>query len=480
MNVLCFLGVSSFVISSCLTPAVRNAFRHWGLVDRPDERKQHRIPVPRVGGIPIAVSYVAAFLFLLLFAHHDGQIVSSHMDLVWKLLPAAGAVFLVGLIDDIIGLTPWQKLLGQVVAAGLAYWGGVRILGVTDHIEHWWSLPLTIAWLLACTNAFNLIDGLDGLAAGIGFLATLTIVLEALIQGNFPLAVAIVPLAGSLLGFLVYNFNPASIFLGDCGSLLIGFLLGCFGVIWSQKSATILGMTAPLLAMTVPVLDVALSIVRRYMRSQPIFSPDTGHVHHRLLAMGLAPKHVAIVLYGFCGLGAACSLLQSVTNVRFGGAAIVLFCAIVWFAVRQLGYVEFGVAQRMLMSGEFRKVLRANIRLQMFHEAVAATKRVEDCWPMVCEACRDFGFSSVRMQVGEEAFEERFHTTSYRVATDDWTVRIEFQGGDHAVIQHPLNSPLQSMVIIPFLEAMHGQLLGKYEAAAAERRREIAESVGAR
>ncbi len=464
MSLLCFLAIASFLVAAWLTPLVRDAFRHWGFVDRPDEtRKLHAVPVPRVGGLAIALAYVTAFGLLLIFARQVDMMVSRNLDLAWRLLPAAAAVFLTGLIDDLIGLKPWQKLAGQFIAAGSAWWAGVRILQVADHAAHWWSVPLTLIWLVGCTNAFNLIDGLDGLAAGIGLVATLTIVAEALIHGNLPLAAATVPLAGALLGFLCYNFNPASIFLGDCGSLLIGFLLGCFGVIWSQKSATMLGMTAPLLCMIVPVMEVALSILRRYLRSQPIFGGDHGHVHHRLIAMGLRPRHVVLVLYGVCGLGAACSLLQSANDIRFGGAAIVLFCIVVWLGVRRLGYVEFGVAHRMLVSGEFRSVLRANIRLQMFHEAVAGSRVMEDCWPVIREACRDFGFSSIEFHVGQNTFEETFDpAVRYRRMEDDWTVRIDLENGDYAVIRHPLHAPLQSMIILPFFEEMHGQLLKKY------------------
>src|SRR5262249_19014445 len=157
--------------------------------------------------------------------------------MVRKLLPAAGLIFAIGLIDDVIGLKSWQKLSGQLAAALCAYLGGVQILGIAGHFtDNWWSIPLTVFWLVGCTNAFNLIDGVDGLAAGLGLFATLTSLIAALALGNLTLALATAPLAGALLGFLRYNFNPASIFLGDSGSLLVGFLLGCYGVLWSQKS----------------------------------------------------------------------------------------------------------------------------------------------------------------------------------------------------------------------------------------------------
>src|SRR5579871_1015050 len=322
MNVLCYLLVCSFFAATLLTPLCTKAACRLGLVDRPDgHRKLHHNPIPRVGGIAIALAYTLSFSILLIFAHRDGRIVADNMSLVWRLFPAAGIVFATGLLDDLITLTSWQKLLGNFAGAAWAYWAGVRIV-VGGHTSHWWSLPLTLLWLAACTNAFNLIDGLDGLAAGIGFLATLTILLGGLIQGNFALAVATIPLAGALIGFLRYNLNPASIFLGDCGSLLIGFLLGCFGVIWSQKSATILGMTAPLMALSIPILDVCLSVIRRFLRREPLFRADRGHIHHRLLDRGLTQRQVVVTLYAACGVAACFSVFQSVAANHYSGAVI--------------------------------------------------------------------------------------------------------------------------------------------------------------
>jgi UDP-GlcNAc:undecaprenyl-phosphate GlcNAc-1-phosphate transferase len=198
------------------------------------------------------------------------------------------------------------------------------------------------------------------------------------------------------------------------------------------------------------------------MRQQPIFSADTGHVHHRLLARGFGPRHVALILYAVGGLGAACSLLQGVTSVRFGGAAIVLFCIVVWFGVRSLKYVEFGVAHRMLMTGEFRRLLKANIRLQMFQEAVSRSASGEEMWPIIMEACRDFGFTSVQLRVGNLWFEETFVRNGRRYDEDDWSVRVELARGDYAVVRHPVSAPLESMIILPFLEAMHGLLSAKH------------------
>jgi UDP-GlcNAc:undecaprenyl-phosphate/decaprenyl-phosphate GlcNAc-1-phosphate transferase len=456
VKTLCFLAVFSFLISSLLTPIVRNVCRRLNLVDRPnDSRKFHTTPVPRVGGISIALSYAGTFALLLLcMSQFGGPIATDQLSLVWRVLPAACIVFATGLLDDLVGLKPWQKLAGQFVAAGWAYWAGVRIFAVVDHEAHWWSLPLTILWLLCCSNAFNLIDGLDGLAAGIGMLATLTTVLAALIVHNFHLAVATLPLAGCLLAFLCYNFSPASIFLGDCGSLLIGFLLGCYGVIWSQKSATTLGMAAPVMAMTIPVLDVTLSIIRRLLRHQPIFTGDRGHIHHRLLALGLKPGNVALVLYGVCGLGAVCSLLQSLANAKFGGAAVVVFCAMVWIGVQRLKYVEFGVATQMLMGGEFRRILQAKIRLEVLQDVISTRPNIEDFWLVLRDTCKDLGFSHVSLHLGGLEFEDTF---AEQDNPEDWSVRVALSPEDSIVVRHAVNAPLQAMVAVPFIETMHRQ-----------------------
>src|SRR5712691_4022129 len=332
MYSLLFLAASSLLICLALTPLCRDIFTRAGLLDQPDQlRKTHARPVPRMGGVPIAIAYVGSFLLLLLSPFNAGSVLGQHLPLVWKLLPAAGLIFATGLIDDLYGLKSRQKLLGQVAAALSAYWGGVQALTLAGHpVDHWWCLPLTVLWLVGCSNAFNLIDGVDGLAAGLGLFATLTMAIAALLHGNLTLAIATAPLAGALLGFLRYNFNPASIFLGDSGSLLVGFLLGCYGVLWSQKSATLLGMTAPLMALSIPILDVCLSIGRRFLSQSPIFGADRGHIHHRLLDRGLSPRRVALLLYAVGGVGALFAVLQGMVPVGLSILVPALFCLSAW------------------------------------------------------------------------------------------------------------------------------------------------------
>src|ERR1035438_8891538 len=407
MYSLIFLGLTSFLLALFLTPLVRNAFRHWGFIDRPDvAHKLHSRPVPNGGGVAVALAYLLSYVVLLSLPLHAGGVVAAGMPLTWRLLPSAIVVLAVGLLDDIRGLRRWQKLLGQVAGSAGAFWAGIHLSSFAGHrLGTGWSLLLTIGWLIFCTNALNLIDGVDGLATGLGLFAAATMFLAALLQSNVPLALATVPLVGALLGFLRYNFNPATIFLGDSGSLFLGFLLGCYGVLWSQKSATILGMTAPLLVLFIPLLDTALVIVRRFLRRQPIFTGDRGHIHHKLLERGFTPRRVALSLYAACVVGAVCSI--AIMQARFSVIVIVFFGLLLFIGVWCLGYAEFGIAARMLFEGAFRRQLNSRIALNGLEEKLAAAETPADCWTAIQRAAPDFALHGIRMSVGGRTFRER-------------------------------------------------------------------------
>jgi UDP-GlcNAc:undecaprenyl-phosphate/decaprenyl-phosphate GlcNAc-1-phosphate transferase len=461
LHSLLWLGFRAFLISLVLTPICRDVFRSYGVVDEPDHaRKIHRYPIPRVGGLAIAIAYLAAYL---LVRPEEGSPLAQQLSLVWKLLPGGALVLAIGLLDDLFNLRAWQKLIGQLGAAGLACWGGVRIVYIAHTFtDAWWTVPLTILWLLACMNAFNLVDGLDGLAAGVGLFATLTVFTAAIMQHNMVLAVATLPLAGSLLGFLCYNFNPATIFLGDSGALLIGYLLGCYAVIWENKSATLLGMTAPLMALSIPLLDVTLAIVRRFLRRQSIFAADRGHIHHQLLDRGLTPRRVVLVLYGLCGLAAAFSLLQGVVH-SFSGALLLLFGVFVLLGIQYLGYAEFDLAGRLLFSGEFQRTVSAQLDLRKFRAALAAAATPPACWEAIREACAKFGFQHVRLCLAGEVYE---YTVEDAEAAG-WTVRVPLSNGDYAVLSRPFASTQLPMVVAPFVDLLGQTLMEKFPESAA-------------
>ena len=419
------LAFSSFILALFLTPLVRNLARRLGIVDEPgDVRRLHSDAIPRLGGIAVFAAYLGAFGILFLVDFLAGRIVREAFPMVLRLAPAVLVVFAVGLMDDLRGLTPLQKFVGQLVAAVLVIWGGgVLVSGIAGwEAPLWLAVPLTLVWLVGCANAFNLIDGVDGLAVGVGLFATVTMVLVALMGDNVTLALATIPLAGALLGFLRFNFNPATIFVGDCGSLTIGFLLGCYGVLWSQKSATILGMTAPLMALAVPLLDTALSMARRFLRGRPIYEADRGHIHHRLLARGLTQRKVALLLYGAAAFGALLSVLQNALKDQYTGLVVVLFCVAAWIGVQHLGYVEFGVAGRMFVDGAIRRHLTSQLTLRAFEDALKAAATPEDCWSAIREACRKFGFTHAELQFNGHRFAE---TLVVSVSSEGWHVQWE-------------------------------------------------------
>lgn len=456
MGSLLLLGLSSFFLSVVLTPVCRDFFRGRGIVDRPDHwRKLHKQPVARVGGVAIALAYVGAFALLFFSPLRDEVIKADQIPLIAKLVPAGFLILATGLLDDLFNLKPWQKLIGQTGAAVWAYYAGVRILILGGHpTADWWSLPLTVLWLVACVNAFNFIDGVDGLAAGLGFFATITMLVAALLQSNMYLALATVPLAGCLLGFLCFNFHPASIFLGDSGSLLIGFLLGCYGVIWVQKSATLLGMTAPLMVIAVPMLDVALSVLRRMIRNKPIFSADRGHIHHRLIDRGWTPRAVALFLYGVTALAAVFSLLQSV-YYQYSRAIIIVFCVVACIGIRNLNYIEFSVAGRILFGGEFTTMLNARLFLTHFEESLSRAHTIEDCRKAVEAACRELGFSHLRMSLGGEVTELEIADGSQE---DQYQLLVPLAGSDYIYLTRNFFCPVHPTIVASFVDALRSNL----------------------
>ncbi len=341
----------AFLIALILTPIIRDISRFFEVVDRPGKRKVHAYPMPRVGGVAIAIAYGISII--------GAQDFSSAGVTAWKLIPGAALVFLTGVLDDLFSLKPLHKLLGLAIAASLVFWSGLHVGDVAQHVlPLWLDFLLTVFWLLLTSNALNLIDGLDGLCAGMGLISSLALFAAAILHGNAPLAHVTLPLAGALAGILWYNLNPATVFLGDSGALLIGFLLGCYGMIWSQKASTLLSMMAPLLALSIPLLEVALSVLRRLIRRKPIFGADKGHIHHRLLDRGLSPRQAVWALYTVALVAAVFALLASVNLGRYQGFVVLLFVGAVWLGVHKLRYVEFDIVGRFL-GGDLRRTVDA-------------------------------------------------------------------------------------------------------------------------
>lgn len=407
MTVLLALALFSFVSCFILTPVCRNLFVRAGLVDHPDtDRKFHLRPVPRVGGVAIVIAY-SVTLCAVLFLHPGGRVIYiQHQHLLFELLPAAGLVFLTGLLDDLVNLKPWQKLSGLTVAAALAVALGARFS--TPHLPSFVCVLLSFLWLIACTNAVNLIDGMDGLATGVGLLATLTTLAVALLTHNIGLMIATVPLAGCLFAFLFFNFSPATVFLGDCGSLTIGFALGCMGLIWSQYTGNLIGMAAPLVTFALPLIDVGLAIFRRFLRSRPIFQGDRGHIHHMILRSGVSTRVAAFILYGVSVMFATLGILMNFSRHALAWIVLGFFSSIVIVGIDRLGYVEFAAAAKTISQRRMRKEVKEQIYLEELSRALAGTDSLESWWQIACNTCRELGFATFELNIDGQTWQEEY------------------------------------------------------------------------
>lgn len=428
MHVFAFLGLFAFVFCYVLTPLCRDFFIRSGLVDEPDnERRFHVRAVPRMGGVPIAISYGGSLAVVFFFTPGGVTLHIQHMDLLRALLPAASIIFFTGLLDDLRGLTPRQKLAGQALAAVVAVAFGIRIRIAPSHPAL--SSLVSILWLIACSNAVNLIDGLDGLATGVGLLATVTTVIVALLSHNIGLALATIPLAGCLLAFLRYNFSPATVFLGDCGSLTIGFLLGCFGLAWGQRSGTLTGMVAPLMVLSLPLLDVGLAIGRRFLRAVPIFQGDRGHIHHRVQALGFSTRHTTLLLYGACTVAALLAILTSFSRMELVLPILLLFGILVAVGIHHLRYVEFSAFTKAVLHTVERRAMRDNIYLEELTLSLVSAPTIDAWWSVVCDTCRTLRFASAHMELNTQTFHEEFVCTQ-----DTPTFRIQLGLGEFGYV----------------------------------------------
>ena len=319
-NVFLLIFALGFMGCVLATPIVTRVAAWAGAIDRPDDfRRIHKGAIPRMGGIGLAFGLALSILPIMAGSYlRDWPQFSEWWGRQYHVMAAAVIILMVGIIDDTRGMRPRMKLLGQVAAVLVLFSGGIRIDGVvllgfrvplsypqTMSLYGYTlsldlpSLLVTLLWFLGCMNIWNLIDGMDGLASGVGLLVTTTLMMVALHEGNLGSAAVAAGLAGCLAGFLLYNWHPACIFLGDSGSLLIGLLIGVIGVQDSLKGTTAVSILVPLLAMGLPITDTLMAIFRRWVRNLPLSSADRRHIHHLLIGMGLNPRQAVVFLYSF-------------------------------------------------------------------------------------------------------------------------------------------------------------------------------------
>lgn len=309
-----FLAMAAALLASILlTPLVIKLAFRIGAVDRPNYRKVHASVMPRIGGLAIFGAFLIGYAVFLPKDEHAVGI-----------LIGAVIIIVMGFLDDMLEITAKAKLAGQLAAAlVVVIWGGLQIevvnlpfIGEFDF--GYLSIPITIIWIIGITNAINLIDGLDGLAAGVSTIALITIAVMAMIMGNvFVVATASI-LAASSLGFLFYNFHPAKIFMGDTGSLFLGFMISVLALL-GFKNVAVVSLIIPIIILGIPISDTFFAIVRRIRTKQPIMAPDKSHLHHCLLRSGFSHRQTVLVIYGLA--------------ILFGVAAVLFSQATVWGAI---------------------------------------------------------------------------------------------------------------------------------------------------
>jgi len=370
MNTYFALFIIAFVFSFILTPIIRNTAIKLGWVDQPDERRVHTSPIPRIGGVAIFGAFLLSVTVVLLLHSAVAHKVKEEIVGTLYLIGPCCLVFLVGVYDDLYGVNAKVKIAAQAIAGILLYVAGYRIEAISFPMTgtltfHYLSLPITVLWVVGISNAFNLIDGLDGLSAGASIFATLTVAMIALINGRPIIAFMSFALAGSIVGFLKYNFNPATIFMGDSGALFIGSMLAALSIHGAQKGSTVVAIAIPVVSFGLPILETFLSMTRRFLGGKPVFTADREHIHHVLLRRGLSMRQAVIVLYAVSAVFSMFGLLFLNPDNRFLGLTLFVLGLCVWIGIQHLGYHEIGEMGRLVNRGVGqRQIIVNNIKIR--------------------------------------------------------------------------------------------------------------------
>lgn len=373
--------VLSIMFSFLLTRSVREMAVSKGWAVGPaSERHIHRSSTPRLGGIAIFLSFITVSAIMMAALIFFKVPINMPPRTVLYILIPGTLVFFVGLYDDFNPVKPSLKFAAQAMAGAMLFFGGFQVfqfpLLFGEHRFGWLALPLTILWVLWITNAFNLIDGIDGLAAGSALFSTVVVFVVSLVSTNHLVSLLTIVLAGSILGFLRFNFNPATIFLGDCGSLFIGFMLSALALAGAQKTPTMVAVAIPIVSFGLPVLETVISVIRRYISGQPIFAADREHIHHKLLDRGLSQRQVVIILYGVSALCGLLSLFLLYPSGPTVGIVLFVVGAGIWLGVQHLGYHEFFELKRMAQRTiDQKKIMRNNLAIR---RAIRSLSKAQD------------------------------------------------------------------------------------------------------
>lgn len=414
MNTYIALFMVALCSSLILTPIIRRLSVRFGWLDHPqDGRRVHHKALPRLGGIAIFVSVLVALSILPLLHNLVTQTLRANWTQLLMIFVPATLVLLCGLYDDLRGADARLKFVILSIAGALFYAMGGRIDALSIPFVGSVSLPpaasflLTILWIVAITNALNLIDGIDGLAAGSALFAALVILIVSLMLDHPHITVVALALAGALIGFLRYNFNPATIFLGDTGSLFIGFTLAALSLQGAQKASTAVAIAIPLMALGLPVIDTGFALVRRFLSGRPVFQGDREHIHHMLLGRGWSQRRTVFVLYAVCAALGLMSLLFVNENGRLTGLLLLVVGSAIVLAVGRLRYHEVDEIKASLKRNltERRKRAINHLRIRRASRAMSKADNLGDLFHAVQEMLNLGEFNYAIVQIGHDQHE---------------------------------------------------------------------------
>ncbi len=395
--------MTATLVGAGLTPIVRNLAHRWGALDHAlTSRKIHGKPIPRLGGIAIVVAFYAPLLALLFIDTSAGRIFYSDPGRAFGLFAGGAAIAAVGIWDDVKGANAKTKFLVQFAVAGMMYALGFRI----DHIANpfgapiplgWFSLPFTLLWITGVVNAMNLIDGLDGLAGGVALIAITSTFSIAILHGQPLMVLFTAALGGAVLGFLFYNFNPASIFMGDTGSMFLGFVLATTAIQTNLKSSTTVAIVVPIIALGVPIADTLLAMARRAARGVPLFSGDRGHIHHRLLASGLTQRQAVLVIYAACLVLGGVALALTYANSKQAVLFLLGVSVLSFIFLRRLGFISLSKTREVLRDRRRNMGLRS--AMHRVGELARNAERIDQVWVAARAAASALGAAAVAIRL---------------------------------------------------------------------------------
>jgi UDP-GlcNAc:undecaprenyl-phosphate/decaprenyl-phosphate GlcNAc-1-phosphate transferase len=419
---------SALAVCLLLTPLVRLAALRWGLVDEPDgRRKIHARPIPVAGGVAVLLTVGIVLAGSLFRGGPWLEIVRDYWLRVAGLATAAIVIAIVGIVDDYRGMRGRHKLFWQlvaviiVIACGVEV-RGIRLFGQNFDFDRTFAILFTVMWLLGAINSLNLIDGMDGLLGCLGCIICAALAAMAFMNGHFHVAAIAAAMAGALLGFLCFNFPPATIFLGDCGSMLIGLVVGVLAIQSSLKGPATVALTAPAALLIIPILDTSAAIVRRKLTGRSIYTTDRGHLHHVLLRRGLSNRGVLLLVCGLCVAGSAAALFSLYLNSEALAMLSALGVVVVLVATRLFGHAEFLLIKERLLSVFFAmrhgheqgRVHQSSVRLQ-------GSADWNDLWRHVTDCAEQLQLRAVCLDVNAPALHEGYHARWGRVPADSET-----------------------------------------------------------